>query len=117
MTETSPTLRHRPVAPCSRRWRCFQPYPRPHPSPRQPRPLRAAYCHYGMRDPPNKRSSTSSETRQTGQVRNSCRPRNALATFDQDGTLWVEQPIYSQMVYCLDRVPVFDRARACAKGG
>jgi phosphoglycolate phosphatase-like HAD superfamily hydrolase len=29
-----------------------------------------------------------------------------IATFDQDGTLWVEQPIYSQMVYCLDRVPV-----------
>ena len=29
-----------------------------------------------------------------------------IATFDQDGTLWVEQPIYTQVVYCLDRVPV-----------
>ena len=29
-----------------------------------------------------------------------------IATFDQDGTLWVEQPIYSQMAYCLDRVRV-----------
>jgi phosphoglycolate phosphatase-like HAD superfamily hydrolase len=28
-----------------------------------------------------------------------------IATFDQDGTLWVEQPIYTQLVYCLDRVP------------
>jgi len=28
-----------------------------------------------------------------------------IATFDQDGTLWVEQPIYSQVIYCLDRVP------------
>ena len=28
-----------------------------------------------------------------------------IATFDQDGTLWVEHPIYSQLVYCLDRVP------------
>ncbi len=28
-----------------------------------------------------------------------------IATFDQDGTLWVEQPIYSQLIYCLDRVP------------
>jgi phosphoglycolate phosphatase-like HAD superfamily hydrolase len=28
-----------------------------------------------------------------------------IATFDQDGTLWVEQPIYTQVVYCLDRVP------------
>jgi phosphoglycolate phosphatase-like HAD superfamily hydrolase len=28
-----------------------------------------------------------------------------IATFDQDGTLWVEHPIYTQMIYCLDRVP------------
>lgn len=28
-----------------------------------------------------------------------------IATFDQDGTLWVEQPIYTQVIYCLDRVP------------
>jgi phosphoserine phosphatase len=28
-----------------------------------------------------------------------------IATFDQDGTLWVEHPIYSQVVYCLDHVP------------
>jgi phosphoserine phosphatase len=28
-----------------------------------------------------------------------------IAVFDQDGTLWVEHPIYSQVVYCLDRVP------------
>jgi phosphoglycolate phosphatase-like HAD superfamily hydrolase len=29
-----------------------------------------------------------------------------IATFDQDGTLWVEQPIYAQVIYCLDRVGV-----------
>jgi phosphoserine phosphatase len=28
-----------------------------------------------------------------------------IATFDQDGTLWVEHPIYTQVIYCLDRVP------------
>lgn len=28
-----------------------------------------------------------------------------IAAFDQDGTLWVEHPIYSQVMYCLDRVP------------
>ena len=33
-------------------------------------------------------------------------PEQRIATFDQDGTLWVEHPIYSQVVYCLDRVPV-----------
>jgi phosphoglycolate phosphatase-like HAD superfamily hydrolase len=33
-------------------------------------------------------------------------PEARIATFDQDGTLWVEQPIYTQVMYCLDRVPV-----------
>src|SRR3954468_6397460 len=28
-----------------------------------------------------------------------------IAVFDQDGTLWVEHPMYTQVVYCLDRVP------------
>jgi len=28
-----------------------------------------------------------------------------IATFDQDGTLWVEHPLYTQLLYCLDRVP------------
>ena len=28
-----------------------------------------------------------------------------IAVFDQDGTLWVEHPIYTQVMYCLDRVP------------
>jgi phosphoglycolate phosphatase-like HAD superfamily hydrolase len=32
-------------------------------------------------------------------------PEERIATFDQDGTLWVEHPIYTQIVYCLDRVP------------
>jgi len=32
-------------------------------------------------------------------------PEARIATFDQDGTLWVEHPVYSQVVYCLDRVP------------
>src|SRR4029078_12549919 len=32
-------------------------------------------------------------------------PEERLATFDQDGTLWVDHPMYSQVVYCLDRVP------------
>jgi phosphoglycolate phosphatase-like HAD superfamily hydrolase len=27
-----------------------------------------------------------------------------IATFDQDGTLWVEHPAYSQLMYCFDRV-------------
>lgn len=31
-------------------------------------------------------------------------PNNRVATFDQDGTLWVEHPVYTQVIYCLDRV-------------
>jgi len=34
-----------------------------------------------------------------------------IATFDQDGTLWVEHPIYTQLVYCLDRVPAVVKAK------
>ena len=32
-------------------------------------------------------------------------PEARVATFDQDGTLWVEHPLYTQVVYCLERVP------------
>jgi len=31
-------------------------------------------------------------------------PEERIATFDQDGTLWVEHPMYSQVMYCMDRV-------------
>ena len=33
-----------------------------------------------------------------------------VATFDQDGTLWVEQPLYSQLVYCFNQVPSLVKA-------
>ena len=32
-------------------------------------------------------------------------PEERIATFDQDGTLWVEHPVTTQMAYCLARVP------------
>ncbi|MBX9584361.1 MAG: haloacid dehalogenase-like hydrolase [Gemmataceae bacterium] len=32
-------------------------------------------------------------------------PEKRVATFDQDGTLWVSHPMYTQVVFCLDRVP------------
>jgi phosphoglycolate phosphatase-like HAD superfamily hydrolase len=28
-----------------------------------------------------------------------------IAAFDQDGTLWVEHPMYTQVMYCLEQVP------------
>ena len=38
-------------------------------------------------------------------------PEERIASFDQDGALWVEHPIYSQLVYCLDRVPALVKAK------
>jgi len=38
-------------------------------------------------------------------------PEARIATFDQDGTLWVEHPMYSQLVYVLDRVPALVKAK------
>ncbi|MGB6067412.1 MAG: HAD family hydrolase [Desulfomonilaceae bacterium] len=38
-------------------------------------------------------------------------PEDRIATFDQDGTLWVEHPIYTQMIYCLERVPAVVKAK------
>jgi phosphoglycolate phosphatase-like HAD superfamily hydrolase len=34
-----------------------------------------------------------------------------IATFDQDGTLWVSHPMYTQVVFCLDRVPAVVKAK------
>ena len=31
-------------------------------------------------------------------------PADRIATFDQDGTLWVEHPLYTQAIFALDRV-------------
>jgi len=38
-------------------------------------------------------------------------PPERIATFDQDGTLWVSHPIYTQVVYCLERVPAVVKAK------
>ncbi len=38
-------------------------------------------------------------------------PAERIATFDQDGTLWVSHPMYSQAMYCLDRVPAVVKAK------
>lgn len=38
-------------------------------------------------------------------------PEQRIATFDQDGTMWVEYPVYSQVIFCLDRVPAVVKAK------
>ncbi len=38
-------------------------------------------------------------------------PDRRIVTFDQDGTLWVEQPMYTQVLFALDRVKDVVRAK------
>ncbi len=38
-------------------------------------------------------------------------PEERIAAFDQDGTLWVEHPMYTQVMFCLDRVPAVVKAK------
>ena len=38
-------------------------------------------------------------------------PAERIAAFDQDGTLWVEHPIYTQVMYCLEKVPSLVKAK------
>ncbi len=38
-------------------------------------------------------------------------PPERIATFDQDGTLWVEHPMYSQVMYILESVPALVKAK------
>jgi hypothetical protein len=42
-------------------------------------------------------------------------PEARIATFDQDGTTWVEQPTYPQAVYCFERVKVLAEKKPEAK--
>ena len=38
-------------------------------------------------------------------------PAERVATFDQDGTLWVEHPMYAQVMFVLERVPALVEAK------
>jgi phosphoserine phosphatase len=56
-------------------------------------------------DGPAKQAIIKSVTATTTEGNHDFVPPGArFATFDQDGTLWVEQPMYAQLVFALDRV-------------
>ena len=56
-------------------------------------------------DGPSKKSITDFVARVTAPATTtSCRPSSASPCFDNDGTLWCEQPIYFQVAFALDRV-------------
>jgi haloacid dehalogenase-like hydrolase len=58
-------------------------------------------------DGPNKKAITDFVARVTQQGGpDFVPPAERIATFDNDGTLWVEHPMYTQMAFILDRVKV-----------
>ena len=65
----------------------------------------AIRCRPGTTGRPSRRSSISCRRRHDRASPKFVPPEERIATFDQDGTLWVEHPMYSQVIYCLDRVP------------
>jgi phosphoglycolate phosphatase-like HAD superfamily hydrolase len=42
-------------------------------------------------------------------------PADRIATFDQDGTLWVEHPMFAQVMYCFDRVGALVKEKPALK--
>ena len=58
-------------------------------------------------DGPNKKAITDFVARVTQQGGpDFVPPAERIATFDNDGTLWVEHPMYTQMAFILDRVKI-----------
>jgi phosphoserine phosphatase len=56
-------------------------------------------------DGPTKQAITSFVEKVTDKEgKDYVRPEDRIATFDNDGTLWVEQPMYTQLAFALDRV-------------
>ena len=81
------------------------------PSPCDSNPRRPIRFHPGTTAPQRRQSSSSCRPRRHKAAPKFVPPAERIATFDQDGTLWVEHPMYSQVMYCLDRVPALVKAK------
>ena len=66
---------------------------------------RSTRCPHGTTVPPRQAIFEFVQTTTDTASPKFVRPEDRIATFDQDGTLWVEHPMYTQVMYCLDRVP------------
>ena len=58
-----------------------------------------------MTDQRSRQFSISSVLQPTEPTQAFCRPPNASPPSARTVTLWVEDPMYSQVIYCLNRVP------------
>ena len=68
------------------------------------RPVRRSAAVVERMARPRKRSSTSSTASRRPGGPDFVAPAERIATFDNDGTLWAEQPVYVQVAFALDRV-------------
>jgi phosphoglycolate phosphatase-like HAD superfamily hydrolase len=70
-------------------------------------PLRAADPLPSWNDGPSKKAIIAFVTKVTKEGSPDFVPKSErIATFDNDGTLWCEKPLYDQLVFALDRVKV-----------
>lgn len=56
------------------------------------------------RDGPRRQAIIDFVSRVTGDGRDFVAPTSRIAVFDNDGTLWCEQPVYIQVAFAMDRV-------------
>ena len=107
MKPTHSILRYQPPRSALDHWRRFQPCPRrSFPRPRRRKRQTPGGLLPSWNDGAAKQAivdfvrATSDRSSPSYVV-----PEDRIAVFDQDGTLWVEHPMYTQVIYCLDRVP------------
>ena len=84
---------HRCARGCCSRWR-----------PRRRRPRRPTRCRRGTTARPRHASSASCRRSPTQSGKDYVAPADRIAVFDNDGTLWSEQPVYFQLLFAIDRV-------------
>src|SRR5215472_6477414 len=72
---------------------------------------RAIPCLHLMKVQANKRFFNLSQATTTQGSARFVPKAERIASFDRDGALWVEHPMYTQVVYCLDRVPVIVKSK------
>ena len=77
------------------RWSFYLTFPTPKPT----------HCRRGTTGPAKQGILAFVKTTTDAASPNFVPPEQRIAAFDQDGTLWVEHPMYTQLIYCLERVP------------
>ena len=107
MKATASVPRHQPPRPALDAWRCFRPCPcRSFPASAPAQTATSGGLLPSWNDGAAKQAIFDFVRATIDRSSPSyVFPEDRIAVFDQDGTLWVEHPMYTQVIYCLDRVP------------